>query len=213
MNSVLIIASGGLDSTALIHLYKSLKYDVHLMYFNYGQKNLVEERGCLVKTMKALGIPKENLVTVDISIPWNTSNITTDGNSESEEQYVEMRNLIFASYAISYCEAMKIEKVAMGFTGGCVEYPDTSDSFQNDLYNLAIRANGVQMEFPLANMKKVEVANLGLNLGMEIKNTFSCNVPVDGKRCGKCPDCLDIKSIIKELKVVDSDNPFLQSPL
>lgn len=210
MNSVLVLASGGMDSSVLLYLYKTLGYKVSIMFFNYGQKNLEQEYNSLRKVMEKLDINSEDLYEVKIEIPWNNSFITR-GNDNNEEYspYVEMRNLIFASYGLSLCESKEIDVLALGYIKCYNDYPDTSETFMRDLQALAIRSNGVKVEFPLADIRKTTVASIGKGLGMKLKDTFSCNTPINGKPCGECDDCKDIKKVIYALGVDDDDNPLL----
>lgn len=211
MNSVLVLASGGVDSSVLLYMYKALGYSIKVMFFNYGQKNLEQEYSSLIRVMKKLDINVENLYEIKIELPWNSSFITKEkDNNEQESPYVEMRNLIFASYGLSLCESKDIDVLALGYIKCYNDYPDTSESFMRDLQALALRSNGVKVEFPLADIDKIKVADIGLRLGMKLKDTFSCNTPVNGKPCGECGDCKDIKAVIKALEVSDDDNPLLQ---
>lgn len=190
---VLVLASGGLDSSVLVTFYKRLGYDVKLMFFNYGQANVKQEYTSLAKVMEDNKIKSENLYEMSISVPWSDSS-TLNGRGSA---YVEMRNLIFASYALSLCDKESIDVLALGYILTETEYKDTSEQFIKDLRDLASHALSVRVEVPFYDMWKVEVARLGLQMGVDITATFSCNTPVDGFPCGKCDDCKDMAYVHK----------------
>lgn len=204
MNKVLVLASGGLDSSVLLAMYRQMNYDVAILYIDYGQANKDIERKKLWKLMSDLKIT--NYHEVKTSIPWSKSS-TTGGEGSL---YVEMRNLIFISYAISACEALGIDLLSLGYIKTEDDYNDTTDSFIEDIRILANRSVGVRLDFPLKDMTKLEVYELGKKFGVGFKNTFSCNTPVGRiKPCGVCGDCVDIERIIEKGVVDNADNPFL----
>ena len=206
MRKVLVLASGGLDSTVVVALYKNLGYDVHLLYLPYGNINEKAETERLLKIREKFGIPAENTLVVKLNLNYsNSSCIHKDGTNP----YVEMRNLIFLSYAISVAEAKGIDLVAVGFISVPAGYPDTTEQFIHDINNLALNASGIGVVAPLHHLDKIGVYKLGKKLGVNLLDTFSCNVSND-KPCGECYDCLDIKNIIKKVGVPDQDNPFIQ---
>lgn len=205
-SKVLILASGGLDSSVLLALYKSLNYDIYSLYIDYGNKNHVGELEHLAKIITKFNIEESHQLYHVLKIPWSQSSCI----GGSGEEYVEMRNLIFISNAISIAQAKGINKVAVGFIKMEDDgyYEDTSPRFIENLNRLALESCNIQVVAPLHNLDKLNVYRLGKKLGVSLKDTFSCNFS-DGKPCGKCEDCLAIKEIIKKEGIPDEDNPML----
>ena len=206
MKEVLVLASGGLDSSIVLALYKNLGYKVHVLYLPYGNLNYTKEVESLLNVTKMLDIPRDRIHEVKLDLKHLNSGCTGgDGNS----LYVEMRNLIFASYAISLAESMGIDLVALGFINVPVGYSDTDEQFIFDLNNLSVNSVGIEVVAPLHHLDKVGVYKLGVKFGIKLTDTFSCNVSNDVP-CGECLDCLDTKHIIKKAGIKDEDNPFIQ---
>lgn len=205
MRKVLILASGGLDSTVVIALYKNLGYDVHLLYLPYGNINEEAEMRKLAGIREKFDIPAGNTLAIKLNLNYSSGGCI---NKDNINPYVEMRNLIFISYAISVAEAKGIDLVAVGFISVPAGYPDTTEQFILDINNLALNATGIEVVAPLHHLDKIGVYKLGKKLGVNLLDTFSCNVSND-KPCGECYDCLDIKNIIKKVGVPDEDNPFI----
>jgi 7-cyano-7-deazaguanine synthase len=207
MSKIIILASGGYDSSTLIAMYSALNYEVHVICFDYGNKNNEEESAYLTSVCDKYEVPYDNIHKVKISIPWSRS--VCINSVPSGDQYVEMRNLIFVSYAISLAEALQIDLIALGLIKVPIPYSDTSEGFLNDIDTLSMRATGVKIIAPLHNMTKHEVYNLGRKFDLKFIDTFSCNTPVLGAPCGYCPDCLEILEIIKKEGVENVDNPLI----
>lgn len=193
MKKVLILASGGLDSSVLLALYSNLNYEVHLMCFDYGNKNAELEYLKLNKLRHKFNIPPSRLYSIDLNINWSKSSCVNGGGN----LYVEMRNLIFLSNAISFAEAQEMDEIAIGFIDAGAEYKDTSDDFLDKMNTLSLETIGVPIVAPLKQLDKVGVYSLGKKLGVDLTDTFSCNTPVDGQPCGECVDCKCIKELIK----------------
>lgn len=193
MNKVLILASGGLDSSTIIAMQAQLKREIHLLYVDYGNVNAEMEKSKLKDLVDKYRI--EHYTEVKTSMGWTQDNITKDGSSTDGNPYVEMRNLIFLSYAFSYAEAKGIETILVGFIKVPEYYPDTSPDFVDDMTILGQRHIGARVEAPLHNLSKQDVYEMAHSLGLWLADTVSCNTPVNGKPCGKCGDCMDIDSL------------------
>lgn len=201
-NKILILASGGLDSSVLLALYKSMNYDISVMYFDYGNLNKEAEKEALIAICKKLDI--NQIEEVKLNISWSSGGCLVEDN---EDMYIEMRNLIFLSNAISYAQAKGIKTIAVGFIGGPGEYDDTTDQFLYDINYLSTGATGIHIKAPLKQYTKEEVYRLGLKLGVNLKNTYSCNKG-QGKPCGKCYDCKDLLELVEAVNIPDELNPF-----
>lgn len=191
MDKVLVLASGGLDSSVLVALYHSLGYDVHALYIDYNNKNKDIEYIKVMKLLRKLNIHESNLFTTTIYLPWSKGNCIKGKSGDSS--YVEMRNMIFLSLAVSCAEAKGISKVGIG----CIdafEYSDTSKEFLSNFSITTDASIGIKIEALLKNLTKQKVYELGMKLGIVLEDTHSCNI--EEKPCGKCQDCKDVNSLI-----------------
>lgn len=204
MRKVLVLASGGLDSSVLVALYKNLGYEVHTLYIRYGNLNEKAEIRKLNLLEQKFGIPMANTYDLRLDFSFSKSGCL---EKDSNNNYVEMRNLIFISHALSLAEAKGIQEVAVGFINLPNGYPDTSEEFVVALNNLAVSLSGIEVRAPLHQLPKEEVYRLGVKLGIALSDTFSCNRS-NVEPCGECADCMDIKKLIRECNVPDEENPF-----
>lgn len=205
MRKILVLASGGLDSTVLAVLYQSLGYEVHLMYIKYGQVNEEKELNKLYDLMDDFDIsPEDNLHLSKISMAHSTGGCL---DKDNPNPYVEMRNLVFLSHAVSLAESLKIDKVAIGFISTAGNYPDATEQFLADMNIMSLNSAGIEILAPLIHLNKAGVYKLGHKLGVSLLDTHSCNYS-GGEPCGQCVDCVDILKLIKDCNIPDSENPF-----
>lgn len=184
---ILILASGGLDSTVLMYLYKKLGYEVHILYINHSNKNYESEINVLMNTCTKLKIPKEQIHLEHVS--FNDSKSGTLIGNDSYNYYVEMRNLVFISMAISVAEANGIEYIGVGliYNEDC-RFADSTRDFLYKMDNLASSTTGASVLAPLINANKQQVVQMAKSLG--VTEWFTCFEPSkDGVPCGKCPAC------------------------
>ena len=211
MKSVLIL-SGGLDSTTLLHYMAKDLEEVYPISFIYGQKHNIEIDMAKeqVEILKNDGYYIDDLKVIDMNFMGNLLkgssalmdddiNIPTLEEVLGEPQpitYVPFRNLIFLSIALSYAESVDAEKVYYGaqrhdeYSG----YWDTTLYFVKKLNDVAAlnRLNKIKIVAPFVNLSKAEEIIIGRKIGVDYSKTWSCyKGSGDGKACGICATCKD----------------------
>ena len=200
-NKVLIVYSGGFDSTAvLLERYKTTNSEIHLIYFDYGQKVAPLELHHVRYWKETLDVHLEIVKLPKLS--WSGSSMLSGkaqfGN-DYQDEYVEARNMIFLSYALSYCEANSIDEILLGFISTGNDYPDASPLFV-DMMNLVARnISGVNIHAPFSHLSKLHVMTKLLSIGVDVNDvlnhTITCNTPIKGKPCGECDSCNELNSL------------------
>lgn len=211
MKNAIILCSGGIDSVVTAHhVKKNLNYDsIKILFFNYNQKSLKEERSAskyCAKNIKAefieIALPElYKLSTSLINIKGNANKIDKkdlkDTKKESKNWYVPARNLIFISYASALADSIFIKEkiksdIFLGFKcEGADSYPDTTKDFVNKLNNLLSISSSypIEVKAPLIEMDKEDIIITGLKLEVNLKKTFSCYSPKSNQHCGFCLAC------------------------
>ena len=222
MKKAIVVLSGGLDSTTLLHyVKKELKYDeVYAITFSYGQKHsieidmakkqcelaeVVEHRVIDISFMKELLKGSSALVDDDIVVP----HIKDVVGTAQPPTYVPNRNAIFLSIATSWAEAKGATEVFAGFQrhDEYSGYWDTTNFFM-DAYNGVLglnRMNKIKIVAPFIDMSKSAELEIGLSLGVDYSKTITCyngTIP----SCGTCPTCADRIQAWRKLGKVDPLN-------
>lgn len=212
---VLVLASGGLDSTVLLH--KAVKEygneNVAALSIFYGQKHK-KEIEYLKWQVEKLGIKEVFFEDLSAVFKFNKNYSALISGSEREithqsyaEQlktgervsaYVPYRNGLFLSYAAAV--ALQIG-AGIIFYGAHADdaagraYPDCTQEFIK-AQQLAIKegtGDAVIMEAPWGNIFKKDIVKAGLDLGMtqeDFEHTWSCYEGGD-EPCGTCGTCID----------------------
>ncbi|MDO9514188.1 MAG: 7-cyano-7-deazaguanine synthase QueC [Elusimicrobiota bacterium] len=192
-----VLLSGGLDSSTILYWAIKRGYEIHCLIFSYNQRHSAEIRKA-VKIAECAGRP---FTIIDIKLPWGGSSLLgragriPPGKVSSKKipsTYVPGRNTIFISYALSFCEAAKMDYIVIGanavdFSG----YPDCRPAYYDEFNKLLKQASlgKVSIKTPLLNKSKKEIVLLARRLKVPLRHTWSC---YEGGRypCGKCDSCL-----------------------
>ncbi len=208
MKNAIILCSGGLDSvTTAYYVKKILKYkDIKLVFFNYNQKSVIQERNSSRKCAKDISA---EFIEVDLkwlgditkSLKNKPQKITRrklkDSSKESKRLYIPCRNTVFLIYSLTLAESLYIKSkkkydLFVGFKNeGKEAYPDTTSKFikqMNKLSKISCYKN-FQIKAPLIKKDKEDIILLGEKLGVNFKYTFSCYNSIKGEHCGTCLAC------------------------
>ncbi|MEG2150374.1 MAG: 7-cyano-7-deazaguanine synthase QueC [Bacteroidaceae bacterium] len=199
--SVLVVFSGGQDSTTCLFWAKKHFKKVYALSFLYGQKHskevelaqkIAEKAGVEFRLMDVsfIGALGSNSLT-NTSIPMDTEK----PKDSCPNTFVPGRNLFFLSIAAVYAREKGVNHIVTGvsqtdFSG----YPDCRDSFIKSLnvtLNLAMDEQFV-LHTPLMWKDKKETWALAdeLNILELVRNdTLTCYNGIQGDGCGHCPAC------------------------
>lgn len=221
-DKVLIILSGGMDSTIAMRLAVE-RYgakNVYALSFFYGQKQQEE----LIKAMhstKALGV---NHNVFDLSVLGAISkgfsaNVDTDMDmptikdvlgDPTPKTYVPNRNMILISIAAAYAEKIEAEYVFMGLQiHDEYGYWDTTGKFVDSINEVLKQNRKIKIKLcaPFCEFNKQEEIQLLLELDGNVdllKNTLTCYNPNKrGESCGVCPSCSERIANFKKAGIKD----------
>lgn len=201
--TVLLLASGGLDSTTLAYALIEQGIDFTPLFINYGQHSSNTELTTLLEVLP-VGI-RERVEVVDVSAIYRGSSsrlvVAPDlwqEQVEDDDLFLPQRNLLILSIGAAFAESRGMTKVYAGFIETHrAPGADCCDPFFEIMDRLMLQSGQVEIVLPLRSLSKAEVAQLGVSVGAPIGQTFSClaaaTVP-----CGACPNCVD------RLQAIDS---------
>ncbi len=204
----LVLLSGGLDSSVLLHLVARRLHDgaVHAISFNYGQRH-ARELDCAVRQAVTVGVTEHRIVDASFFAPLvQRGTALVQGGAEVPDladvaeadrvqppTYVPNRNMMLLSMAAAYAEASGISDVYYGAQAQDeYGYWDCTTEFLTGLNAvLALnRRTPVIVHAPLMHQSKEDNVGMGLDLGVDFAQTWSCYRGGESA-CGTCPTCVE----------------------
>ncbi len=206
MKKVIVLFSGGLDSTTMLYYARAKGFRPHCLMFDYGQRHRVELRYAAAIAQQAQ-CPYQ---VVALRLPWGGSALldkeiklphrTIIDPTEIPVTYVPARNIIFLSLAASMAEAIDARAIFIGanaidYSG----YPDCrSEFFQAYQKTLdrglksGVQEKTIKIHAPFLHKTKAQIIRLGLKLQVPYERTWSCYQGARYARrpCGACDSCV-----------------------
>lgn len=176
MRPVLVVLSGGQDSTTCLFLARQRASTIHAITFDYGQRHKIE-----IEAAKAVGrlanVASHEVITIGPELMRSTSPLTSDATLEQykdaaqmdevigsriEKTFVPMRNTLFLTIAANRAVH---HGARMIYTGICASdnanYPDCTLAFKyrmeelvNESLGLKEGAEQLNLVCPLLHMDK-----------------------------------------------------------
>lgn len=210
-DKIVVLNSGGFDSVCLMNFVREKfpSNEIHSLFFNYGQRNLKKEKEMAIKVAK-----KVNAVFYEIFLPpfsWTKGTFYKEvAYTSNMDNYIEMRNLVFFSYAISYAESIKAKGIYAAVLKS-LGYTDTCLKFLYKVQEIA-KLKDIDFNFPFSEYFKEDLYRLVLKYKITPQDFFSCNFPdKENNSCGECPDCVTLKYIYSSLYPKIPIHAFLDS--
>lgn len=199
MKDSLLIISGGMDSSTLLHFEQSRI--ALAVSFYYGANHNQKEYECARVQCDSLNIP---LLRIDLSEAFKhiNSSLLKGAHAVPEGHYasdnmaqtvVPFRNGIMLSVAAGLAESNNLRTIMMAnHFGDDAQYPDCRQNFVNSFSRSVELGTGgkVTLFAPFTNLTKREIAGIGTQLNMDYSKTWSCYKGQD-VHCGKCGTCVE----------------------
>ena len=195
------IISGGMDSALSAKIAQKEGYKIIALHFNYGQRTQKKELECFRKIANELKASESYEIDLDFFEQIGASALTdknidvpTGGLEEGVPvTYVPFRNGIFLSIAAAVAEKHGAEALFIGVVEeDSSGYPDCRESYIEQMQkaiNLGTRdETNIEIKMPLVSLKKSEIVQKAVELGVPLEDTWSCYQAEDAA-CGVCDSC------------------------
>ncbi len=204
-----VLLSGGLDSATVAAIAGDAGFTLFCLSFHYGQRQDIEVEKAQ-HLAEFFGASKHLILNIDIGLIGGSAltdkaiSVPKTGADLGAEAiipvtYVPARNTIFLAYAASWAEVIGARDIFIGVNAlDYSGYPDCRPEYlaaMQKSINLGTR-QGVEnstyfrLQAPLLRMKKSEIIQRGVALGVDYGMTISCYDPgPEGKPCGLCDSC------------------------
>lgn len=196
------LLSGGMDSSTLAYVAKSMGYDILALHLNYGQRTETKELSCAKKIAGLLGAQEFIEVDVRYFSQFGASSLT-DKKIEVDKfdpkrgnipnTYVPFRNANLLSIATSFAEARQADAIFIGvqsldYSGYPDCRPEFIDAFQRVIDTGTSDRTSIRLITPFLHLTKTDILRQGTKLGVPYEHTWSCYKNEDAA-CGTCGSC------------------------
>ena len=197
---VLVVCSGGLDSSVVAWAHHKRGDEVHLLHLCYSCRAELQEINAVARLADVIGC-QYTILETDFFKRFADSPLTNDDatisdgrtGSEFAVEWVPARNTVMLALALAYAEAHGYDVIALGSNqeeSGA--YPDNEQEYVNrwrDLAPYAVAAyQHVEFSDPLAGFMKQDIIQLGHSMQMPFEVTWSCYKGGEF-HCGQCGPC------------------------
>jgi 7-cyano-7-deazaguanine synthase len=214
---VVVVASGGLDSTTLAYWLADQGIRLTLLSVDYGQRH-ARELQAAAGTAAALGadycvadlrpvgqlLGGSALTSGDVEVP--------DGHYADETMKITVvpnRNALLLDLGVALAITARAQAVAYGaHAGDHFIYPDCRPGFVAAYQQMALAANegflpgGFAVTAPFLTMTKTDIAILAARLDVPVGRTWSCYRGGD-LHCGTCGTCTERREALALAGVPD----------
>lgn len=185
MRDVVILCSGGVDSSVLVSRAVEAVRLAGLVFVNYGQPAALMEwravQALLSGMAKGAGLHEVPLTTTYVRA-------MRDPAGQAGARVVPVRNLMMVAHAANYAVRMGASEVWIGAIGDDAEdYHDCRPAWMASVSD-ALSGDGVQILAPLVTMSKAEVVAEARARGV-LDAAWSCYTPIQNRPCGGCNSC------------------------
>jgi len=221
--NAVVLLSGGLDSATVAALARDQGFTLFCLSFHYGQRQDIEvekarhladffgARRHLVLNIDMGLIGGSALTDRSLDVPKTGADLGAD--EIIPVTYVPARNTIFLAYAASWAEVVGARDIFIGVNAlDYSGYPDCRPEYlevMQKAINMGTR-QGVEnsdyfrLQAPLLYLKKSEIIEKGVALGVDYGMTISCYDPdPEGRPCGLCDSCRLRESAFRAAAVKD----------
>lgn len=211
MKDSIIVLSGGLDSTTLLHDFK--ERIALAVTFDYGSNHNAREIECAKSQCKELGI-EHIVIPLDFMGKYFRSSLLSGADAIPEGHYadsnmrstvVPFRNGIMLSVACGLAESRDLKHVMIANHGGDhAIYPDCRRGFIEAMSRAMQEGTyeGVDIIAPYTDITKADIVRHGATLKINYNNTYSCYK--GGKlHCGVCGTCTERKEAFRLAGIAD----------
>ncbi len=201
MKKVVVLFSGGVESTCMLYLKLLEEY---LVYPVYVRSYFPWERFEYVKACQVWQTTKRKFPKL---MPLRVISLKTQHKKDQPiktegELFIPLRNLTLLTAVAGYALSKEAESIIIGSLG-LYPFPDNNLTYLKEVEKLITQGSSqrLKIDAPFFGMEKSEVVRR-FSKQVPLHLTFSCVNPVVSKEkilhCGKCIKCQEREEALKE---------------
>jgi 7-cyano-7-deazaguanine synthase len=210
---IVVVFSGGLDSTTLLYHLKASGHEVKALSVDYGQRHSRELQAaaqiCEFAEVEHRIVDLSGLAVIfgDNALTQHSTEIPAGEYEPSTMAIttVPNRNMILLAIATGWAIACEFDAVAFGaHSGEYTPYPDCRPEFAAAM-NSATQVcddRSIEVLSPFVAWHKSDIVRRGHELGVPFELTWSCYAG-GASPCGQCSTCRDRMNAFEQVGLTD----------
>jgi len=185
---IVVMASGGLDSSLLMLMLKKEGHDLFPVHVDYG--HLAEDREWFACQNVCRYLAVKEPVRIDLSgIRLIPSGLTNSALDIEKDAFLPTRNLLFIVIGAAYAYTVSSQTVAAGILANPI-FPDQTPEFVKAAETCISVALGrrISVLTPFISLDKRDILRLAQKHGLPLDITYFCHMG-KAKPCGVCISC------------------------
>lgn len=204
---VVLLYSGGIDSTAAGIILKEKGYRVFPLFIDYGQTALKTEKYLVQKTPKVLGLEPVKIIKTNLLKQLTKSTLLGGQAADDKQAWVPGRNTLFMIIAGIFAKQIDADGICLGYIlDDNFVFGDNDYFHHKNLEELLSKSFLQPMEvmLPTSSWQKKDLIAL-LKKKKILRYTVSCwNAKLkDGQitLCHKCANCVERENLLAQFPV------------
>lgn len=180
-NHVIVLLSGGVDSTSTVEFLRARRKEMRALFVNYGQRAAKYEHVAATAAARYYGVPLQVI---------KIGGVAAKGVGE-----IGGRNALLLAIALAEV-APTTREIVIGIHAG-TRYADCGPRFLDLMQGVAdtYYAGRVQIVAPFLNWEKMSILAYARQAKIPIEKTYSCESGTGRSGCGDCVSCRDRRQI------------------
>ncbi len=191
--SIVLLVSGGLDSTLVAKLAQEEGLQIFPLFVDYGQRARGRELAACRLAMTKLGLPEPQIAGLSGFGQLIRSGLTDSSLHIVDDAFTPGRNMLFLLTAAAYAHQKKADAISIGLLHENTSlFPDQTAEFLREAERVITLCMGrtIKVLAPLSSFFKSDVVALAAEKG--ISETYSCHMGEE-EACGNCIACNEFK--------------------
>lgn len=209
MKKIVVLLSGGMDSSTCCLYFKEKGYNIFPLFIDYGQLSKEGEWKACQKVSESLKLHKPKHLKIPKIGSLYSCLLTKKGKipkssfQSFRREFFPQRNLLLATLASIYTTEMDSKFVGLGVvSGGEASYSDANEVFLGRLNQILNLSTKVKVIAPFVSKSDRDILRYGLNRNFNYSLTYSCNIRTN-MHCGRCASCVRRHQAFAEIGKID----------
>ena len=198
---VVLLYSGGIDSTASGIMLKDKGYKIFPLFIDYGQTGLNAEKFLVKKAAPLLGFAEVTIIKTDLLKQLTKSSLLGKQAQNDEQAWVPGRNTLFMVIAGIFAQQINADGISLGYMLDDNFIFGDNDYFHHHNLGLVLSKSflrPMEVFLPTVHLYKNDLIAFLVERGL-LNYTVSCwNAKLKGEKviaCGQCANCLERQKI------------------